>query len=61
MTLISHYIGVPGFGLCSGMGSCGTCMIEISEKDHKVKRSTIACDIRVNEDLANKIVYVPDL
>ena len=30
--LLSDYAGIAGFGLCSGMGSCGTCMIEIRQK-----------------------------
>ena len=59
MSLISQYIGLPGFGLCSGMGSCGTCMIEVSDKGGKNRRSTIACDVKVNEDLANTIVLIP--
>jgi hypothetical protein len=60
MPLISHYIGVSGFGLCSGMGSCGTCMIEISEKGSMTKRSTLSCDMPINEELANVTVYISD-
>ena len=59
MTLISHYIGLSDFGICCGMGSCGTCMIEIYEKGSNRKRSALSCDIQINEDLANTIVVIP--
>ena len=61
MTLISDYLGMPGFGICSGMGSCGTCMVEIHEQGAKNGRSTLACDIRINDELANTIVMIPEV
>lgn len=60
MTLISDYLALPGFGLCSGMGSCGTCMVDIKEKNSRVIRSGLSCDIQVNDELANVFVVVPD-
>ena len=60
MTLISDYLGVPGFGICSGMGSCGTCMVEICEQGARKGRSTLACDVRINDDLANTLVIIPE-
>jgi aerobic-type carbon monoxide dehydrogenase small subunit (CoxS/CutS family) len=60
MTLISDYLGTPGFGICSGMGSCGTCMVEIREQGTKSGRHSLACDVRVNDELANTIIIVPD-
>lgn len=60
MTLISDYLGIPGFGICCGMGSCGTCMVEICEPYGKNGRHTLACDICVNDDLANTFIIIPD-
>jgi len=47
-----------GFGLCSVMGSCGTCMVEIMEKKASVVRHTLSCDVQVNDELANTIITV---
>jgi aerobic-type carbon monoxide dehydrogenase small subunit (CoxS/CutS family) len=52
MTLISDYLTIPGFGLCSGMGSCGTCLVDIDGT------STLACEIPVNDDLANTRIKI---
>jgi hypothetical protein len=60
MTLISDNLAVPGFGLCSGMGSCGTCVVQISDNFGAVKRNVLACDIHINDSLANACVYIPD-
>lgn len=58
MTLISYYLAMPGFGLCCGMGSCGTCMVEISEKNTAIKRSTLSCDVQINDELANTTIFI---
>ena len=60
MTLISDHLGIPGYGICCGMGSCGTCMVEIWEQSAKSGRHTLACDVRVDDDLANAIIIIPD-
>ena len=60
MTLISDYLGIPGFGICSGMGSCGTCMVKICEQGSIKGRHTLACDIRIDDELANTIVIIPE-
>lgn len=52
MTLISDYLGIPGFGLCCGMGSCGTCLIEIDGN------FTLACEVPVNDELANTRIKI---
>jgi uncharacterized 2Fe-2S/4Fe-4S cluster protein (DUF4445 family) len=59
MTLIADHFAVPGFGLCSGMGGCGTCMVEIQQKYAANKRFTLSCDIQINDDLANAVIIVP--
>jgi len=60
MTLISDKLAIPGFGLCCGMGSCGTCLVQIANPYSKLKTNVLACDIRVNDDLANVEVIISD-
>jgi aerobic-type carbon monoxide dehydrogenase small subunit (CoxS/CutS family) len=60
MTLISDYMAIPGFGLCCGMGSCGTCVVDLCNKYTKNKRSVFSCDIMINDTIANTEVYIPD-
>ncbi len=58
MTLISDYLALPGFGLCCGMRSCGTCIVEICKKRTAIKKSTLSCDVQVNDELANTIIFI---
>jgi ferredoxin len=58
MTLISNQLAIPGFGLCCGMGSCGTCLVQISNGYHPAARNVLACDVQVNDELANALVTV---
>jgi aerobic-type carbon monoxide dehydrogenase small subunit (CoxS/CutS family) len=48
LTLISEKFQIPGFGLCNGMGSCGTCMVRIKYKGNTscfyLQACQIACD-----------------
>ncbi|WP_121811676.1 2Fe-2S iron-sulfur cluster-binding protein [Mucilaginibacter kameinonensis] len=60
MSLIADQLAIPGFGLCCGMGSCGTCVVQITSAGSNIKRSVLACGILVNDELANKIVLIPD-
>ncbi len=60
MTLISAHLGIVGFGLCSGMGSCGTCLVEIGTKYSAATRLVLACDIRVNDELSNTQITIPN-
>lgn len=52
MGLISDYLEIPGFGLCSGMGSCGTCLVTIDGIRE------LACAISVDDELANTRIVV---
>ncbi|WP_439555568.1 2Fe-2S iron-sulfur cluster-binding protein [Dyadobacter sp.] len=52
MTLISYYLSISGFGLCCGMGSCGTCMVLIDG------RFTLACQVPINDWLANAEIKI---
>lgn len=58
MTLIADRLAIPGFGLCCGMGSCGTCVVELCDKYTKRKRSVLSCDTMINDTLANTEVYI---
>lgn len=58
MTLISDQLAIPGFGLCSGMGSCGTCLVQISNGYHSGVKNVLACAVSVNDELANALVTI---
>lgn len=58
MSLISDHLAIPGFGLCSGMGSCGTCMIDIYRKHAEAKITRFSCEMPVNDNLANMRVLI---
>jgi aerobic-type carbon monoxide dehydrogenase small subunit (CoxS/CutS family) len=60
MSLIVDQLAIPGFGLCCGMGSCGTCLVQITDPYSPVKRNVLACAIQVNDELANMDIIVPD-
>lgn len=47
MCLISAYLPVISFGLCSGMGSFGTCVVEIDGI------RCLSCGVAVSDELAN--------
>lgn len=54
MSLISDQLPVSGFGLCSGMGSCGTCLVSI-DGIH-----TLSCSVQVNDSIANTRIVVKE-
>jgi len=58
MALISDHLGLLDFGLCSGMGSCGTCLVAIRDKFSNIPRTTLSCDVRIDEELSNTIVTI---
>jgi aerobic-type carbon monoxide dehydrogenase small subunit (CoxS/CutS family) len=60
MALISNRLPVLGFGLCCGMGSCGTCMVIIGSKYTTITRPVLACDIRDDDGLANTQITIPE-
>lgn len=45
MALITSKFALSDFGICNGMGSCGTCEVMIDGSP------AFACEIRVNEEL----------
>ena len=60
MSLIADKLDIQGFGLCSGMGSCGTCLLSIYSEKNTLQRTTLSCQVRVNDELANLKIIVPD-
>lgn len=60
MTLIAYQLPIPGFGLCSGMGSCGTCLVQVTTKHSGVTRSVLACDVQIDDELSNTDIIIPD-
>ncbi|MGZ3758189.1 MAG: hypothetical protein ACXVAY_17120 [Mucilaginibacter sp.] len=60
MTLISDHLAISGFGLCCGMGSCGTCMVELANKYSSIARFVMACNIPINDELANTQITIAD-
>lgn len=51
-TALLDYVRISGFGLCCGMGSCGTCMVQIDG------RFTLACQVPVDDWLANSEIKI---
>jgi aerobic-type carbon monoxide dehydrogenase small subunit (CoxS/CutS family) len=60
MTLISDHLAIAGFGLCCGMGSCGTCLVTIGNKYTATSRLSLACDIQINDELSNTQIIISD-
>ncbi|SDT42855.1 hypothetical protein SAMN05216490_3445 [Mucilaginibacter mallensis] len=60
MTLVSNRLAIPGFGLCCGMGSCGTCMVMMGSKHSSISRPVLACDIQVDDELSNTQINIPE-
>ena len=59
MTLIADHLPILDFGLCCGMGSCGTCMVEINGKYSAKRQFTLSCDVQINDALANTTIIIP--
>lgn len=60
MGLISDHLNILGFGLCSGMGSCGTCMVTIRRNFQNKANTTLSCDVAVNDELANTTIEIQE-
>ena len=56
MNLITDQLDVPGFGTCSGTGSCGTCMVNINREGC----NTLSCYLPVNDELANTVIEIEE-
>jgi hypothetical protein len=60
MTLISDHLSLFDFGLCCGMGSCGTCLVGIKEKHSPLERFALSCEMHVNDELSNTQITIID-
>lgn len=58
MTLIADHLSILSFGLCSGMGSCGTCLVKISEKYSPIERIALSCEVQISDELANTKIII---
>ena len=58
MTLIADRLSILDFGLCSGMGSCGTCLVKISEKQSPIERFALSCEVQISDELANTEITI---
>ncbi|HJS52955.1 MAG TPA: hypothetical protein VJ765_00385 [Chitinophagaceae bacterium] len=58
MTLIADHLSTLSFGLCSGMGSCGSCLVKISEKYSPIERIALSCEVQINDELANTKITI---
>jgi len=61
MTLISDHLALPDFGLCSVMGSCRKCLVEIKDNYSNRKRTGLSCNIQINDDLSNTVTIIQPL
>ena len=60
MALIADHLSILGFEPCSGMGSCGTCMVKISEKHSSTERITLSCEVQISDELANTQITIAE-
>jgi len=58
MSLISDYLPVSGFGICYGGGCCGTCGVEVREDCSGERKFTLSCEIKIDDELANKRIIL---
>ena len=58
MTLIADHLSILDFGLCCGMGSCGTCLVKISEKYSPIERIALSCEVQISDELANTKITI---
>ncbi len=61
MGLIAGRLGLPGFGLCSGMGSCGTCRVSICDKRDRVQGEALSCMLTINQSLNGCFIILPEI
>ncbi|RRB01120.1 hypothetical protein [Larkinella rosea] len=54
MSLIADYLPISGFGICSGMGSCGTCAVSIDGM------RCLSCDVAIDDELANARIVIEE-
>jgi ferredoxin len=58
MCLISEYLNISRFGVCYGGGSCKTCGVILKESHNFEKKFVLACEVKIDDELANKSVII---
>lgn len=58
MCLINEYLNISRFGICYGGGSCKTCGVLIKENCKSEKKFILSCEVKIDEELANKSVII---
>ena len=58
MTLIADHLSPIGFGLCCGMGSCGTCAVMISDAYLPIGQFALSCEVQISDELANTKITI---
>jgi hypothetical protein len=58
MCLISEYLNISRFGVCYGGGSCKTCGVILKENPGSEKKFVLACEVKIDDELANKSVII---
>ena len=58
MTLIADHLSILSFGLCSGMGSCSTCLVKISDKNSPIERIVLSCEVQISDEFANTKITI---
>ena len=58
MNLISVHLGIINFGVYNGVGSCGTCLVEIGGKMPAIKKTALACGIKIDDELSNVTITI---
>lgn len=58
MDAISQNLMIECFGICSGMGSCGTCMVKMKMPQSKLYEYKLSCGVNIDYSICNKIITV---
>lgn len=58
MDLIAGTCQLPRFGLCSGVGRCGTCLVEICAAGALLPDHRLSCETVVDLSLSNAVIHV---
>lgn len=60
MDVISQNLMLDCFGICSGMGSCGTCMVKMNMPQIEPCEYKLSCAVDIDYDICNKVVTIPN-
>jgi aerobic-type carbon monoxide dehydrogenase small subunit (CoxS/CutS family) len=58
MGLISAKLAIPGFGICNGMRSCGTCTVKIRDISTGINTQVLSCAVPLTALLEGKLLSI---